>query len=166
MDVKEVSGTAWARFILLCIAMLISNGFASSKTLSMSKCKKYDLTWLWVAAFYTCIELPGFRFYVCNVPRMLMAISHVAKSLLKERQKLKVLVLSDVSELLEERPQHLSDICPTFHDADMYRTCCLCSYFLLSFVNFTCSFLCLHMSSFFFLAFAYLSSLYLLTSTL
>lgn len=44
----------------------------------------------------------GFRFYMCNVPRMLMAMSHVAKSLLTERQKLKVKVLGDVSELLED----------------------------------------------------------------
>lgn len=44
----------------------------------------------------------GFRFYVCNVPRMLTAISHVAKSLLTERQKLKVRVVGDVRELLEE----------------------------------------------------------------
>ena len=50
-------------------------------------------------AHYPC---RGFRFYVCNVPRMLMAISHVAKGLLTERQRLKVHVLGDVRELLEE----------------------------------------------------------------
>eukprot|EP00435_Cladocopium_sp_Y103_P025145 s2863_g6.t1 len=54
-------------------------------------------------AHYPC---RGFRFYVCNVPRMLMAISHVAKSLLTERQKLKVRVLSDVRELLEDFAPH------------------------------------------------------------
>ena len=53
-----------------------------------------------------------------------MAISHVAKSLLTERQKLKVRVLSDVRELLEAHDsptsvRHLSDICPTFHDAEV-----------------------------------------------
>lgn len=54
-------------------------------------------------AHYPC---RGFRFYVCNVPRMLMAISHVAKNLLTERQKLKVRVLSDVCELLEDFAPH------------------------------------------------------------
>ncbi|CAJ1443564.1 unnamed protein product [Effrenium voratum] len=54
-------------------------------------------------AYYPC---RGFRFYMCNVPRMLMAMSHVAKSLLTERQKLKVKVLGDVSELLEDFAPH------------------------------------------------------------
>ena len=54
-------------------------------------------------AHYPC---RGFRFYVCNVPRMLTAISHVAKSLLTERQKLKVRVVGDVRELLEDFAPH------------------------------------------------------------
>lgn len=54
-------------------------------------------------AHYPC---RGFRFYVCNVPGMLMAMSPMARSLLTERQKLKVLVLHSVSELLKDFAPH------------------------------------------------------------
>eukprot|EP00913_Durusdinium_trenchii_P032101 g30061.t1 len=74
--------------------------------------KDYDVDRL-LRVLIFCMEVmlrfmlvPGFRFYVCNVPRMLMAISHVAKNLLTERQKLKVRVLSDVCELLEDFAPH------------------------------------------------------------
>eukprot|EP00931_Biecheleriopsis_adriatica_P092404 TRINITY_DN66212_c0_g1_i1.p1 TRINITY_DN66212_c0_g1~~TRINITY_DN66212_c0_g1_i1.p1 ORF type:complete len:543 (+),score=85.24 TRINITY_DN66212_c0_g1_i1:41-1630(+) len=59
------------------------------------------------SAHYPC---RGFRFYICNVPRMVMFMSSAAKTILTEKQKMKLVVLSDVRELLKEFSPHQLEI--------------------------------------------------------